>query len=536
MVASFLIRAGATNRSVQMIVAFGESNSGGYAPNASASGGELASRSEVQMWNVDTDTFENLDIGTNNNLDHAGLNSTTHGIELELANAVAAGRFSASTVYYVQTGAGGSQIAEWAVGHPSGYWTEFLARTQAARAWLTSRGMTPVITVFYTQGINDAVDFSSYVGGANPGQDGSTWRTSTETVLANIRTELGANTRIIMTKFNTAIVDIAGYNTSIDTIIAGLSNSAAIMTPEVGGNGGTEWQGDGNHWTYLGFKTLCNLFIDEMLAPNGTAATPSISPVTGAYGSTQSVTITGSGTIKYLEDNESDPHIGTVYSGAFTSEVPPTEITVRAIQTNKKSSAITSVVYTDSTSTFNTTDISGGGFTASNFNRTIEPTVSGWRTARVSSYKSSGKLYIEFECVTGSGNAFYMFGFASSGFTASDYLGTSNYSAGLSDGTPYNSGFDTATSTGVTGNPTVGMIYALAIDFTAGKAFIAKNNTWLNSSDPAAGTNPSFTFTPGTVGSLAAAISLYVGGGIWKVSPTAALQTYSAPSGYSEWG
>ena len=101
-----------------VIVSTGESNSGGYALNTSASALEVSSRPEVQIWNVNTDVFENLDIGTNNNLDHNGLTSATHGWELQLANDVAEGVWSSiqDPLYYVQTGQGGSTITQWEVG------------------------------------------------------------------------------------------------------------------------------------------------------------------------------------------------------------------------------------------------------------------------------------------------------------------------------------------------------------------------------------------------------------------------------------
>jgi hypothetical protein len=90
-------------------------------------------------------------------------------------------------------------------------------------------------------------------------------------------------------------------------------------------------------------------------------------------------------------------------------------------------------------------------------------------------------------------------------------------------------------SGGIAANDTV----AFAIDFSAGKLWVAKNNTWVGSGDPAAGTNASATFTPGTVGALYPAISQYyknLTGGRWTIKSTSDSQTYSPPSGFSAWG
>jgi hypothetical protein len=66
-----------------------ESNSGGAPANTDAAAWELIARNpKLKFWNVNTQVFEQYDPGTNNNLDHWLLGSTTHGWELQLANLI----------------------------------------------------------------------------------------------------------------------------------------------------------------------------------------------------------------------------------------------------------------------------------------------------------------------------------------------------------------------------------------------------------------------------------------------------------------
>lgn len=509
----------------------GESNSGGYAANASLTAGEAAARSEVQMFNVSTEVFEDLDIGTNNNLDHAGgLNSTTHGIENELANAVSAGRFTQTQVYVLQTGQGGDVIATWATDHASGYWTKFVARYTAAAAALASAGVSFTPVVFYSQGINDAIGYSIYGGGSGTPTPVADWKASTIAHLAKIRTLVGASTLIVMTKFRDATYQ--AFNDAIDEISALDAITPTIQTPD---NTGVEWQGDGNHWAYVGYKNICQLFIDEVLAAGGQSSTPSISPASGQYSGDQSVTLTGGGTLKY-STTSADPHIGTVYSSAVTV-TPPLTVSARATERGKKSSAIASVVYTGG-DTWNTTDAAASSFTLTNGDLTVAATTGAWKSARATTGKSSGKLYFEIKCVESDTNAYYMLGVASSGFSAANYLGTSSYSAGLAPGTQYlSTGFSAGSGAAPSGNPTNNDVWQIAVDFTAGKLWLGKNNSWIASGDPAAGTNPAVNFTPATVGTLYPAISLYGStSGTWTLQALASQQTHSAPSGFSEWG
>lgn len=219
-----------------IIVATGESNSGGYGDNADASAGELASRSEVQMWNVNTSTFENLDIGTNNNLDHSGLASTSHGWELQLANDVASGVWSQNPMYYVQTGQGGTTIASWAEGGSP--WTKFLARINAVKSYCSANSITPEWVIWVSLGINDALGTTNV----------TTFKTDFIAWLNRIKTEC-PSPKIVLnelppsyTAYTTAIREIADSETDVTFVYTQDLTGGALR--------------DDSHWSYSGLKTL----------------------------------------------------------------------------------------------------------------------------------------------------------------------------------------------------------------------------------------------------------------------------------------
>lgn len=84
---------------------------------------------------------------------------------------------------------------------------------------------------------------------------------------------------------------------------------------------------------------------------------------------------------------------------------------------------------------------------------------------------------------------------------------------------------------------TQGDIIGLAVDLDAGKAWVARNNTWQGSGDPAAGTDPAWTFSGLTLYPL---VQFYAASDDADIYVTAGFlaadQTYSAPSGFGEWG
>lgn len=228
----------------RLIVFTGESNSGGIAPNASATGTELSSRSVVQIWNNTTGGFENLDIGTNNLLGHTGLTGSydnTHSWELELANLAAAGTIPNPT-YLVKTGQGGSVLTDWGTG--GSYYTTLKSRVDAAKAVLGSVN----IIFFYTHGINDRI----------AGTATGTFKTRVQTHIANLKADYPGAKFVMVKNMTDNGNDL--YNTVIQEIDDADADFSSVSSSGAG------VQGDGNHWTYSGQKQICDSFVTQMLS------------------------------------------------------------------------------------------------------------------------------------------------------------------------------------------------------------------------------------------------------------------------------
>jgi hypothetical protein len=238
-----------TGGQMPLIVFTGESNSGGRALNSVASPAERAERSSVKILNNTSLTFENLDIGTNNLLGHAGITpAAEHSWELQLARRVEASDFGIPLVYIVKTGQGGTKIVDWADGATSylstNCWQLLKDRVDAALALLQAAQPLPVqIYIFYSQGINDHV----------AGTDITTWKTNTIAHLAKIRTRYGSTVKIVMTKFPSAT--FSSYNTAIDEITA--SDQYTFSSPT------EDPPFSSNHWTYNGQKLVADRLIDK---------------------------------------------------------------------------------------------------------------------------------------------------------------------------------------------------------------------------------------------------------------------------------
>lgn len=247
----------------------GESNSGGIGLNSDATAGELAARSAVQIMNLTSGQFlfENLDIGTNNLRDHAGLEGyydCCHGFELQLANSTEANAFPDNAqVYLTKTGHGGSQVTQWGVGQT--YWTKFLQRTAAAKTQLPADRKW---VVFLSLGINDAI----------AGNNVNTWKTNMAEWMDRIKADL-PGAIIIMTGFQS--MGYSSYNTAISELAASEANVYAIDST------GAALR-DANHWSYAGLKTVTSsmvtvtknvLGLNYPGLPTSLSATPSSSSV-----------------------------------------------------------------------------------------------------------------------------------------------------------------------------------------------------------------------------------------------------------------
>lgn len=325
-----------------LLIVNGESNSGGLGENSSATAGELAARSSVQILDVTQDpmVFVNLDVGTNNLRDHAELSSyyaTAHGIELGVANCVEAGRFNVGQIYMVKTGQGGSRIAQWAEGNGSGYWTKFAARIARAKVLLGASYSTYRKVVYFSLGINDIIATTNE----------ATWKAAVKAHLQNIRDELEDQSALILiTDFIvpplTAGNDV--YNDSIAAIASEMTNVIVLSTANaiVTGNAAS----DTNHWNYQDNLLFAERAVDEIVGVSGTLSTPSLSPAGGTYEGDTSVTISQSqgANIRYTTDGTRPSSHSSLYTGPIEVSA---DTTIKAIaqKKNYKNSAVASEDY-----------------------------------------------------------------------------------------------------------------------------------------------------------------------------------------------
>ena len=192
------------------------------------------------------------------------------------------------------------------------------------------------------------------------------------------------------------------------------------------------------------------------------------------------------------------------------------------------------------TSVWSASDAAANAMTLSNGGLTVTPSGGAWQSIRSSISKTTGQLYIEFTTSVAALTANLLSGLASSGFNVvGDYLGDNPYSMGLWLGTTtaVSAGFTSHYISNLVYNFAAGDIIGLAVDFSAGNVWLAKNNVWSNSSNPATGTLPIASFVLATVGPLFAGMSFdgASGNGVWTLQPTAAAQKYAPPSGFSPW-
>ena len=199
-------------------------------------------------------------------------------------------------------------------------------------------------------------------------------------------------------------------------------------------------------------------------------------------------------------------------------------------------------------SVWSASDAAANGMTLSNggLTLTVPSGAVAWRMVRNSISKTSGKLYLEVSTTSGSTDTVHI-GLASAGVNIGNYLGASNYSFGesLMYGSLFAStGFAVGSSSNMFKNPILSTdVVALAVDFTANKAWVAINNVWNDGGNPATGLNPIAAFTPATVGPLFFAMAFNTASSgasakastVWTLRPTAASQTYAPPSGFSAW-
>lgn len=175
--------------------------------------------------------------------------------------------------------------------------------------------------------------------------------------------------------------------------------------------------------------------------------------------------------------------------------------------------------------------LSGGNLVATK----VSGSTSTWDMPRATLGRSSGKYYFEVLCVRLSGSdSNLMVGIANAsapldtgaGFPGGD---TNGYGMYLLNGNKYHNSSPTAYSSAWDGNTVIGV----AVDLTAGKVWMANENTYGSGGDPAAGTGEAFSGLSGTFFPAASQLNTNVYQTTGRFN--ASVFTYSPPSGFSPW-
>lgn len=144
----------------------------------------------------------------------------------------------------------------------------------------------------------------------------------------------------------------------------------------------------------------------------------------------------------------------------------------------------------------------GANLVLSGGNLTVKHNTSGWQSVRANVGKNSGKWSFEItQDAFGTGGSLIL-GLALSAASLSTYIGANANGWGFQpSATPQPFTYHNGSSTSVPGYPnlTVGQKVLVAVDITAGKMWCRTTGAagWARGGDPALGTTPTISFTPG---------------------------------------
>lgn len=167
-----------------------------------------------------------------------------------------------------------------------------------------------------------------------------------------------------------------------------------------------------------------------------------------------------------------------------------------------------------------------------------------FRIARSVTSHDTGKWYAELVLVSGElprpWNVFLGIANASESLTG-NFLGQTVNSYGLqTDDNGANAGFARLFHNSAEINRVTAVAAAsyvrVAIDFDAGEAWIGNPSAYVLGGDPAAGTTPSFTFTPGAPFFLGAGMNATGGPAATRARTAPGDMVGSIPAGFSAWG
>ena len=191
-------------------------------------------------------------------------------------------------------------------------------------------------------------------------------------------------------------------------------------------------------------------------------------------------------------------------------------------------------------SVWSAADAAANGMTVSNGGLTVTPSgFAGNQAIRGSTSHNTGKYYVEFLNTVAAITDYMMVGLADATFNATnEYLGSNGVSVGVQfAGASYTTSGFTSLIPSAAITPNANDVFAIAIDFTAGKVWLSWNNGWLSSGNPVTGANPFITIAAPALGiALFPGMTFYGSNeGVWTLQPTAASQKYAPPAGFSAW-
>jgi hypothetical protein len=225
---------------------------------------------------------------------------------------------------------------------------------------------------------------------------------------------------------------------------------------------------------------------------------------------------------RYYLDTTNDDTLVQTPAGYNTSQITEYKSYVSKIE-------IFSIVPT-SYATWNPSD-KGSEITLSSNNNVATKSGSGSSFAssgiRSTIGKSSGKWYWEYVYTEDGGSNWPVVGVGNLSANMSDHVGsdTNGWGVYAPDGYKYYNDIGSSYGTSFTQGDVIGV----ALNMDTGKVWFSKNGTWMNSGDPAAGTNEAFS---GLTGTIYAFIVMYQPGSIWTAKFGATALSYVAPSGY----
>jgi hypothetical protein len=314
--------------SIPLILIFGESNAGGSADNADLTVAELAPRAVVQILDNTSLAFANLDIGTNNLIDHDGFtDNATHGMENGLANTIGAGRWTTASAYLVKAGQGGTTTADW-LEPDNTNWLRLVTRVNAAKSILDGGSISYAPLVIYTHGLND-------IAGSVPT---ATTKANMIQLISDVRGLLGATTPVVVTRLPSGVG--AALNAAIDEIAAADPDTTTL-------DGSDLDLFDANHWNAMGFRRMMERLADDRFGAAGTLTAPSMSPPPGTYGSAQSVSLTAApgAAIYYTTDGSTPTTHAALYSAPIDVSAS-LSVSAIAVSAGWRNSAVASGAYT----------------------------------------------------------------------------------------------------------------------------------------------------------------------------------------------